>query len=97
MKNTKNVLTTGIVLAIALFTSTQISAMERTINPNLTLDEIGKLEQKNKQLKREIVDATPEMKKVFRKEIEKNEKMLYGNESYTMDQIMGTVRINRKK
>jgi len=36
MKSTKNVLIAGIVLAIALFASIQMTAMERKVNPYLT-------------------------------------------------------------
>ena len=47
MKNTKNVLITGVALAIALFASIQVTAMEpnKKINPKLNGDQQALIEE----------------------------------------------------
>ncbi len=87
MKNTKNLLITGIVLATALFASVQVTAMASRVNPNLTPGAKRALERhigaQTQQLdpKSGFV-YTPEELKEAQQKLKRFEKMYYGNEAY---------------
>lgn len=96
MKSTKNLIFTSLTLAIALLTSMQVTAMERTINPNLTPSEVSQLESNIENLKYLLQHPTKKMnKKIVKKAIEQKETMLYGDQPYTMHEAMGVTHIRK--
>jgi hypothetical protein len=98
MKNTKNVLVTGVALAIALFMSVQVIAMKQDFtvskfaeiyrnsmeNPYLTLDQRIGLRERMREVKLAIAmsNSLSQVKK-FEKDLEDLKKIYYGNRPYT--------------
>jgi hypothetical protein len=62
MKNTKSLLSTGIILAIALFTLIQADPKERIINPHLTEDNVANLQECIKSISLYISTGVPTVK-----------------------------------
>ena len=90
MKNTKNVLITGVALTIALFISVQVTAMEpkqpeRTVNPKLNQAQIDILKHRinvfKENAKYHRKENEREAAKIYKEYIKEAEEVLYGDES----------------
>jgi hypothetical protein len=97
MKSTKNILMAGVVVAIALFASVQVTAMEmgRKVNPHLTREQEefvrDKIEFKTELIKNAWY-CDPKKRNLGPCEFEKKKlsalkTIYYGNKPYTNDQI----------
>jgi hypothetical protein len=99
MKNTKKYLSAGVALAIALFASVQISAMEpnRKVNPYLSKED--KQYMKNQiewylpqtDTKRNGFVADPYFQANTKATIDAYKEMYYGNKPYNRDEIRETL------
>lgn len=96
MKNTKNLIITSLTLAIALFTSVQVTAMEqgRKVNSNLTIGakillrrRISETEKMVDPKSTQFKISTPETIKLFKQRLERLKEMYYGNKVYTINNI----------
>ena len=86
MKNIQSLLSTAIVLAIALFSSVQMLAMEsgHKINPNLTK---GQKEYLKNMI--DLYEKRPNNEKQVSSRLVDLREKYYGNESYTDAEIQG--------
>jgi hypothetical protein len=97
MKSTKNIFITGVVLAIALFASVQVNAMEQRINPYLSAPEkealeyrINKLNGLISGLKKNNMDSTQQ-----EKQLKRYEDLYYGVFSYDIELLdLNNKRVN---
>ncbi|HEX4068851.1 MAG TPA: hypothetical protein VHX42_02010 [Candidatus Babeliales bacterium] len=94
MKSTKNVLMAGVILAIALFISIPVSAMEKEVNPYLSQREKATLELYIKSVQEQLdpkgyhlKNLSPRAIKIYKQQLEQLEKMYYGNEAYTVNDM----------
>ena len=95
MKNTKKYLSTGVVLAIALFAAVQISAMAPTVNPYLNAGQKSWLENRIK-LEVRYLDpksayysmGSEQIRSHCRETIRRLEEVYYGNRPYADYEII---------
>ena|ERR1043166_4553746 len=91
MKNTKSLVSTGVILTIALFTSVQ-GQKDKTINPHLTQENVAKIQEYINTINFQMLNYLHTIKnKDMRDSLQRNgnmllqncEKALYGNAPVT--------------
>jgi len=109
MKNTKNVLMAGIVLAMTLFASVQVVAMERKVNPYLTENQKWEIEGAINAREHEAQSFDPKktiyvsdnmrnyLSAVNTAELKAYKSIYYGNKAYTAKEIQKTVNSYTKQ